>query len=298
MSKIIWKRYSIFSHIHTTKIKIAIAKIIYRLIAPFLKSTKMEITRHGIRYQVDLTEGIDLSLFIFGSFQKYILQNKLFSLPKNAIVFDVGANFGTMTLQLAKSASSGRIYAFEPTNYAFKRLKANVKLNPDLKSRINLIQAFVSGKTEKNPKIKAFSSWKVDGMKANETHPIHLGISKAAKKIGAIRLDDFCRREGITRLDFIKIDTDGHEHEVLKGAEKIISEYKPTIIFEVGDYILKEKNIDFLYFLDYFEKHNYLLFDTKSELKITRQNYHVFIPKYSTIDVAALPRKQRPHKLI
>ncbi len=290
MNRLLLKKYSIFSRVHTTKMKIILAKILYRLIMLFLKNSKREIVRKGIKYQADLTEGIDLSLFLFGGFQKHITENKFFSLPENAIVFDVGANFGIMTLQFAKVAKKGHVYAFEPTHYAYKRLLRNLAINPDLACRITSIQSFVSGRSQKNPKIKAFSSWKVDGSKGKGIHPVHLGASKSAERIEAIRLDDFCKNNKINRVDFIKTDTDGHEHEVLKGAEKTIAKNRPVVIFEIGDYFLKEKNIDFSYFLHYFDKYNYSLFDTESSMEITDYNYEFIVPRYSTIDIIAIPK--------
>jgi len=275
----------------TTRTKILIAKILYFLVTLFLRKTKRQIVRSNIRYEVDLTEGIDLSVFLFGNFQKHITNNKLFSLPKNAIVFDVGANFGIMSLQFAKTASYGHIYAFEPTHYAFKRLLKNLQLNPTIAQRINPIKSFLSDVTRKNPKITAFSSWKVGGKIGGKLHPVHFGATKSTVGVGAITLDDFCRREKITRIDFVKIDTDGHEYEVLKGATNTISKFRPVIIFEVGDYTLKEKNIDFNFFLDYFFRLNYKLYDTKSSKKLTRENYYSVVPHLSTTDLIAIPNR-------
>jgi hypothetical protein len=78
-------------------------------------------------------------------------------------------------------------------------------------------------------------------------------------------------------------------HKVLKGARKTILKLRPVVIFEVGDYLMKEEDIDFTFYLDYFENCYYSLFDTKSGRKVTRQNYRSCIPLYSAIDVIALP---------
>ena len=93
---------------------------------------------------MDLSEGIDLSLFLFGNFQSYVVQNKYFSLEKDAIVFDVGANVGSMSLRFAQGASEGHVYAFEPTDYAFKKLQRNLSLNPKLAERISAVQQFLA----------------------------------------------------------------------------------------------------------------------------------------------------------
>ena len=99
-----------------------------------------------------------------------------------------------------------------------------------------------------------------------------LGLCDDMEKISRI-----CKKEKIARVDFIKTDTDGHEHEVLKGARKIITKYRPVVVFEIGDYLLKEKNIDFSYFLSYFAKLNYSLFDTQSNIEIFHHNYSSLI---------------------
>ena len=198
-----------------------------------------------------------------------------------------------MTLQLTKAIPEGHVYAFEPTHYAYKRLMKNLKLNPELASSITPIQAFLSDQTQKHPQIKAYSSWKVGGnIDKTALHPIHLGAAKPAEGVEAVSLDDFCQQTKITRLDFIKIDTDGHDYKVLKGARKTIRKIRPVVIFEVGDYLMKEEDIDFTFYLDYFFPQHYDLFDTKSGAQLTRQNYHARIPRYGTIDVIALPYRQ------
>ena len=74
-----FQKYSIFSKIHNTKLKITLGKALYIIIVKlFGINTNKKIVRSGIQYQVDLSEGIDLSLYFFGNFQRHILQNNLF----------------------------------------------------------------------------------------------------------------------------------------------------------------------------------------------------------------------------
>jgi len=134
-------------------------------------SSTRTIEREGIRYQVDLAEGIDLSLFLFGHFQKHVTHNNLFTLPKNCVVLDIGANFGIISLSLMNQYPSSIIYAFEPTDYAFKKLKKNIDLNPEARSRIKPFQLFVSDHESPLKKFKVYSSWRVDRI-VDESHPI------------------------------------------------------------------------------------------------------------------------------
>jgi FkbM family methyltransferase len=204
----------------------------------------------------------------------------------------VGANFGAMTLPFAKLVPLGKVYAFEPTFYAFSKLKKNLELNPELSQRVVPVQSFVSSNTSQGSHLKAYASWKVVSSTEGPRHRIHGGIPKPADGIPAVSLDDFCRQNGIERLDFIKIDTDGHELEVLKGAQKVIDKFKPVIIFEVGIYVMEEANIDFSEYLNFFGFLNYSLFNSTGLKEITENNYYKYIPAKGTIDILAVPNIQ------
>ncbi len=281
----------ILKKIPMTRIRIAVARALYCLCRFLLGKNKRIIQRSGVFYEVDLSEGIDLSLFLFGSFQSYVIQNKFFSLAKEAIVFDVGANVGTMALRFAQGASEGHVYAFEPTDYAFKKLQRNLALNPKLAERISTVQQFLSDHSTPEPQIQAYASWKVDGSATN-THPLHGGTIKPAESVAAITLDHFCMQNQIQRIDLIKIDTDGHEHKVLNGARKTIKKYLPFVVFEIGGYVLNEQELEFEQFHDYFESLRYSLFNAKNGKKINLQNFSNQIPLKATTDIIAIPPKQ------
>ncbi len=272
-----------------TRIKIFGAKILYRFTVIFAGKQLRAIKRDEVNYEIDPSEGIELSLFLFGKFQSHILQNAFLKIEKDFVIFDIGANVGLMTLQFAKLVPKGKVYSFEPTFYALERLKRNLSLNPELSERVTVINSFVSEKTSSNPDIVAYSSWKVNGERGNSDHPVHLGTPKNASGVGSIALDDFIEQREIKKIDFIKIDTDGHEYEVFKGASKSITKFRPKIIFEIGLYVMDEKNIEFSFYYDYFSKLNYKLLDTKTEREITLQNFRKYIPKNGSTDLIAIP---------
>ena len=273
----------------TTKIKIILARTLYLLVTSFVGKEKRIIERNGILYEVDLSEGIDLSLFLFGNFQKHVIKNRFFSLSKDSIIFDIGANIGTMTLPYAKSIPNGMVYAFEPTHFALAKLRKNLNLNPALKKRVKVINMFASKKTEASPRIKAFASWKVDSKKDKNVHPIHWGSAKSTSGVKSTTLDKFCIKNTIRKIDLIKIDTDGHEPEVLDGARKTIAKFKPVVIFEASEYTIKDKGITSRIYLDFFKKLNYSLFDIQRKKMITYENYRSTIPLLGTIDIVAVP---------
>lgn len=281
---------SIINNLPLTKIKITGAKILYKIVSQFFGKKRRVITRNGIKYEVDLAEGIDLSLFLFGGFQNHVIKNKFVRLTNDSVIFDIGANFGIMSLQLAKLAPAGHVYAFEPTHYALGRLRTNLDLNPELKQKITVINSFVSEASVSDPKITAYSSWKVDGSKKEDAHPTHWGEAKSAEGVPSISLDDFCIARNIPKIDFIKIDTDGHEYEVLKGARNTIKKFRPQIVFEIGQYVMAEKGISFDFYSNYFAEMNYELLDTASGRKTTLENFKSIIPAQGTIDLIAVPK--------
>jgi FkbM family methyltransferase len=256
----------------------------------FFRKPTYVIRRHGIVYEVDFTEGIDLSLFLFGGFQSHVLGKRVPALPKDATIIDVGANVGVMALQFAAQVPHGRVFAFEPTQYAFRKLQRNIALNPLLATRITVIQSFVTDTPGAHP-TSVYSSWKVAGPSSTGTHPLHGGSLHSAEGAGAITIDQFVASQNISRLSLIKIDTDGYELDVLRGATETLQKLKPIIIAEVGLYILKEHGAtvaDFLRCLP-----GYVVSELRTGHIITADSAPRIIPAFSTVDCVAVPEKGR-----
>ena len=270
-----------------TKIKILLAKVLYYAVKLFYKSNKQIARRHGINFELYLNEGIDLSTFVFGGFQKYVYNNRLINISTDDVIFDVGGNVGIMSLFFAKQASKGQIHSFEPTYYAIEKFRRNLQLNPELSQNIILNQCFVSSESSAKSDLVAYSSWPVVHTE-EETHSIHCGVVKDTENVPCVSIDDYAVREGIDKINVIKIDTDGNELNVLKGAQWVLKTFHPKIIFEIGIYIMEERNISFNDYDIFFKNNCYKLYTTKGK-NITGKNYHTYIPKFGTIDLLALP---------
>ena len=281
-------RRFIYHNFPLTRIYIYIAKALYFFTTLVYGKKPRVIIRNNITYEVDLSEGTDLSLFLFGSFQKHVVSSELLNIPKDATIIDVGANFGLMSLPFAQLAPQGKVYAFEPAHYAIEKLKRNLSLNPELAKRIEVINAFVSAKSSEHSEMKAIASWKVNN-ENSEIHQFNMGAVKSAEGVPSISLNDFCQKENLARVDFIKMDTEGYESDVLKGSADAIARYRPQIIFEIGLYSMVERGIDFSFFSNYFEKLNYKMYDSASKAMITLANHKKYIPAKATIDIIAIP---------
>lgn len=277
--------------LQATKIKMRIAQFLYYVLRFFGIKSHQIVERQKIKYELDLKEGIDLSIFLFGNFQDHIYKNLAQQFTSEPVVLDVGANIGAISLKLAQIFPQAIIYAFEPTHYAWRKLTRNLALNSTLGKRIHPIQSFVGEQSLKETDFKAFSSWPIDSLKENGTkHKVHLGEEKEATS-NQISIDDFVKLENLKKVDLIKIDTDGYELNVLKGAVNTLKNHRPIVVFEFCTYLLKEKGISFNDFYDLFRSLNYSLRDSKGQKNLSIDNIGKISPSRGSIDIFAYPDK-------
>lgn len=280
----------LFENVPRTKLKILLASFLYRVVRIFFRAPVVVVQRNGIRFALELNEGIDLSIFLFGGFQRHVYANRSFArITGAATIIDVGANIGCMSLMYARQFPDAQIHAFEPTCYGMNKFQRNLELNPGLANRIIPVQQFVSDVTIKVPNIKAYASWKVDGSSTGIRHPIHLGTIQSTDGIPSVTLDSYCADNGLHNVRLIKIDTDGHELQVLNGARKVIESQRPLIIFELGRYVMTEQGVDFSSYLVFFDTLAYEMYNSVNGTLLDSTNWLAQVPKFGTIDVLAVP---------
>lgn len=131
---------------------------------------------------------------------------------------DVGANVGTLSLIAAKIAKE--VIAFEPVPKTLERLRSNVELN-------NLKNIVVIPKIISDDSGKAIIHALVG---ANKTASVN-EVSEPFESFEceAVTLDEYLSGK---KVDFIKIDTDGHDRNVLVGARSTIEKHRPVIVYE------------------------------------------------------------------
>ena len=141
---------------------------------------------------------------------------RLFS-PKNGdIVIDAGAHIGVFSLKAAKQVGDkGKVLAFEPEPSNFRFLIRNVKAN-----NLHNVHAFqvALGETKSfAPLYLAQQSW------ANSLCRDLLGANTPSISVPVWALDDFLKSYSISFVDFLKIDVEGYEIEVLKGVRQTLN---------------------------------------------------------------------------
>jgi FkbM family methyltransferase len=216
----------------TTKQKMRCARIAATVIQfgrkLLLRSKKTRVKRNGIYWNLDLWEAIDLSIYLTGSFERSTQKLMLRGLPEDAVVIDIGANIGAHTLPLARYLRSGKVIAIEPTVWAIERLRKNLDLNPSFNERVELIHCGLVESNSAQLETEIYSSWRLSG----HGHHVHGGVSHSTSGSDAVTLDTLVERLGLTRIDLIKIDVDGHEYSVIRGGEKTFSRFRPPLMME------------------------------------------------------------------
>jgi FkbM family methyltransferase len=223
----------------STKTKILIALIISRPIAWIIKrltGTKIRlIQRNKIFWKIDLDEGIDFSIFLFGFFERTTSKAIKRLVNNNSIVIDIGANIGAHTLPIAKLlGNKGMVFALEPTEYAFSKLKDNILLNEKISKKIQADQIMLVGLDNTGIPNNLYSSWPLNVQKNHNKHSVHQGVLMETNNAVSKTLDDYVSSQNITKLDLIKLDIDGNELEALNGGVNTLIKLKPTLIMELA----------------------------------------------------------------
>jgi len=227
----------------STSQKIQIARVLSSTVLfvrrIFGLSPEVVVTRREVTWSLNLKEGIDLAIYMLGGFELRTLRRYAQLIKEGDVVLDIGANVGAHTLPLAQLVGpSGKVFSFEPTAYAFAKQQTNIALNPQLALRISPHQMMLMA-TDADPLPESvYSSWPLEA--AEDLHTKHHGRLMATH--GSIKgtLDSFIHSAGIKKINFIKLDVDGNENDVLIGAKTVIEKSRPKIMLELAPYVYGE----------------------------------------------------------
>jgi FkbM family methyltransferase len=189
-------------------------------------------TEVGDVFDADLSSSIEWQLWAFGRYEPHFAE--LFSLlvrPGDRCV-DVGANVGVHTVRLAKLAGQhGKVIAIEPDPEVIRRAQRNVALNG--LETVRLVNAAASDQPGEMQLYRP-SPWDTNRARASLLH--HPYLTGAATTVPVVTLDDVCAGG---RVSLIKIDVEGHEAAVVRGAAATIAREMPSIVFEYAPELLE-----------------------------------------------------------
>ncbi len=146
-------------------------------------------------------------------------------------VLDLGAHHGLYTLLASKRVGdSGRVFSFEPSPRERKALKRHLKLN---RCRNVSIQEVALGSRAEETDLHVVEN---SAGGCNSLRQPNVEATTVAVRIRVERLDDVLAELGVEHVDFIKLDVEGGEKELLKGAELLLGRKpRPVILAEVQD---------------------------------------------------------------
>jgi FkbM family methyltransferase len=186
--------------------------------------------------------GIENYLFLFSIFTINRLRLRFYNkeflyflkmIPEDGNVLDLGSNIGFMSVPLAKKASRGKVFSFEPMPQNIKTLRRICAYY-----KISNIEIFETALGDHNGELTmvlpVFYNVKFHGF----SHVVEKESDKAKGDLFTVRvqrLDDIPSLQFIPKINAIKIDVENYEYQVLKGAETLLQHHKPVVYCELWD---------------------------------------------------------------
>ncbi|MFT5251352.1 MAG: FkbM family methyltransferase [Flavobacteriales bacterium] len=196
-------------------------------------SGAVSTTIHGFEVKVNNGNSYALYARLFPNYNNPLLQlvDSVYELYNRELtIIDIGSAVGDTNLFLIKNLPGKieKFYCVEGDFEFFEYLKENIKHFP----KSHLFNVLLSGS---------------DNIKIGSLVKTHLGTASAIgeEKVKTISLDTLLFDKLNGRVDIIKIDVDGLDGRILKGAEKILKYYKPFVIFEWHPIMIKKTQNDF-----------------------------------------------------
>jgi len=151
-------------------------------------------------------------------------------LTPEMIFADIGANQGEFTIFAAKRLTAGRVLTFEPQPVLFDLIQENVRLNG-----FRNVTVYNLGLSDRDGEAPLYGPKHEAGEVYDDGLASMFQCDTRPHKIGTMNLvtfDRVFRESGASRLDMMKIDAEGAELHVLRGAQSTIAVHRPTILVE------------------------------------------------------------------
>jgi FkbM family methyltransferase len=183
--------------------------------------------------------------------KEYENQNFIFyknNTQPGAVCLDIGAHLGLYSILMAK-INSAKVFSFEPTPASVEILRKMVRLN-HCEGLVTIVPAAIAGHSGKNIfYLNSTDNRNLDNTRiaeANSLVPYVFGnnIKKEKHEVNSWSIDDFAEKNEL-QIGFMKIDVEGAELEVLRGARKTLLKDHPAGILSIHPFAYEHKKETF-----------------------------------------------------
>ncbi len=223
------------------------------------KNKKNAISFEGISWMqnenillhIDTKSYVEWCVFSMAEYETELARLIRSQVNEGNVCLDIGANIGIQSLRMAQETTqTGKVIAFEPVNSLRERLEKNLALNRT--TQVEVLPYALSD----------FSGTSTMNINPQDSNQGTAALSENGNtEIQVRKGDDLLKEMNIERLDFIKIDVEGFEYQVLTGLKESIKRFRPSIVFEYDDnYCKKRGKKSYIDFYTFFSELNYTLF--------------------------------------
>jgi FkbM family methyltransferase len=181
----------------------------------------------GFKLPCDLNQMLQRQFYFFGTYfiEEEILSCWIKAAAGAKVILDIGANAGIYSLAALAIKPDARVHAFEPTPEIAMRLRAGAELNR--LHQLHVHQTAVSNSNRRATLRRCLGERGInEGMNFIATD-----IATLDEPVTTVCLDRFCEEHSIGDVDLLKLDVQGHEDSVLRGAEQLIKNGRIRVIF-------------------------------------------------------------------
>ncbi|MCW3123116.1 MAG: methyltransferase, FkbM family domain protein [Flavipsychrobacter sp.] len=210
------------------KARLRVAKKLYDYQSASIHGIDMVVPlqNDGLVCFINTKDLIGWKIFFTGEYERGTNRVLEQYVKEGDIVIEAGANLGSETVLLSKMVGKGRVYGFEPNPYTFDRLKTNVAIN-----ELTNVEVFDIAMGEKNGSI-SFNIYPKNFCNAGMSSKYMETPLTRKITVQQQTLDSFVKAHNISKVDFLKMDIQGAEMDLLKGAGETMAKYKPKVFLE------------------------------------------------------------------
>jgi FkbM family methyltransferase len=207
----------------------------------------------GVRFEADLTDRIQRQMWA-GVYEPHVRECFDAILEPGAVYFDVGAHIGFHAVFAAhRVGQEGRVFAFEADPRVYERLSHNLSQFPWAQAVNAAVWDRTGSLTFECSSTRNESGWGTVSAVRDFGKGEHVEVPSVA-------LDDWCRDRRLERWDAMKLDAEGSELAVLRGAQSSLDKFRPALILEINSVILEQGGVSPSGVADFLLQHGYRLF--------------------------------------